>query len=191
MTRTRTASGLTPWLALAAVCSTLSACYVVPIDPRTGQGYLLQGPHSAHGREAGPNPGAAALPSAAPSGPAQARTLSTRLYPLNAPANQGGLLTANVLDNHSGRGSFTLSYRGDTMQGEAARVDSSYAAFGRVYNEVLGASARSYSGQRGIANAYGAKGVSVQCEYLLQGPGTGTGVCLFSDGAKYQMHFGG
>ena len=178
------------WLTLAAACSALSACYVVPIDPRTGQGYPIQGAANAQGRETGAGP-AASLSNPPPSGPAQATALSTRLYPLNAPANQGGLLTANVLDNHSGRGSFTLHYRGDLMQGEAARVDSSYAAFGRIYNEVLGASARSYSGQRGIANAYGAKGVSVQCEYLLQGPGTGTGVCLFSDGAKYQMHFGG
>lgn len=189
MTPSSNAPRLMSWLTLAAVCSTLSACYVVPIAPRTGQGYPVNQAGTAHGREAGPGP--ASLPSPTPSGPAQATTLSTRLYPLNAQANQGGLLTANVLDNHSGRGSFTLHYRGDLMQGEAARVDSSYAAFGRVYNEVLGASARSYSGQRGIANAYGAKGVSVQCEYLLQGPGTGTGVCLFSDGAKYQMHFGG
>ena len=40
-------------------------------------------------------------------------------------------------------------------------------------------------------NAYGSKGVSVQCEYLITGPALGTGVCLFSDGASYQLHFGG
>ena len=49
---------------------------------------------------------------------------------------------------------------------------------------------RSFSGQRGIANGSGGKGVNAQCEYLITGPGIGTGVCLFSDGAKYQMHFG-
>jgi len=26
---------------------------------------------------------------------------------------------------------------------------------------------------------------------VLTGPGSGTGVCQFSDGAYYQMHFGG
>ena len=26
---------------------------------------------------------------------------------------------------------------------------------------------------------------------VLTGPGIGTGVCLFSDGARWQMHFGG
>ena len=65
-----------------------------------------------------------------------------------------------------------------------------YAAFGRLHNEVLGTNARHFSGRRGIANAYGPKGVNVQCEYLITGPIQGTGVCLFSDGAKYQMHFG-
>ncbi len=55
---------------------------------------------------------------------------------------------------------------------------------------MLGTGARNFSGRRGIANAYGAKGVNVQCEYLISGPTQGTGVCLFSDGAKYQMHFG-
>lgn len=173
------------WATIALSCGALNACYVVPIDPRTGQGYPINS--SSNARDGGAT---APLPIPAPSGPAQPSLLGIRLYPLNAQANQGGLLTANVLDNHSGRGTFTLNYRGDALQGEAARVDGSYAAFGRIYNEVLGASARNYNGQRGIANAFGTKGVSIQCEYLLQSPSAGTGVCLFSDGAKYQMHFG-
>ena len=49
---------------------------------------------------------------------------------------------------------------------------------------------RSYSGRSGIANGFGGKGVNAQCEYLITGPGIGTGVCLFSDGAAYPMHFG-
>ena len=36
-----------------------------------------------------------------------------------------------------------------------------------------------------------ARGVNAQCEYVLTGPSAGTGVCRFSDGANYQMHFGG
>ena len=79
---------------------------------------------------------------------------------------------------------------GDTLQGEATRVDANYAAFGRLHNEVLGSASRNFSGRRGIANAFGSKGVNVQCEYLISEPTLGTGVCLFSDGAKYQMHFG-
>jgi hypothetical protein len=167
-----------------AVASSLAACYVVPIDPRTGA------PQVVTVRDAqGPAPVTVIAPPAN-SGPPQASVLTARLYPLNAQANHGGLLTAVVVDNNTGRGSFTLAYLGDTLQGEATRVDASYAAFGRVHNEVLDTSQRAFSGRRGIANAFGSKGVNAQCEYLITGPTLGTGACLFSDGAKYQMHFG-
>lgn len=179
-----TASRLRSRLALAtlAAAGLLSACYVVPLDPRTGQPYP---PVTV--RESG---GVTVVTPPAPAAPPQPGLLNVRLYPLNPQANQGGLLSAIVVDSHTGRGSFSLAYLGDTLQGEATRVDASYAAFGRIHNEVLGSSARHFSGRRGIANAYGAKGVNVQCEYLISGPTQGTGVCLFSDGAKYQMHFG-
>ena len=170
-------------LAMLAAAGALSACYVVPLDPRTGQPYPPPG-----AREAGSSVTVIAPPAAAaPSAPG---VLSVRLYPLNPQASQGGMLHAIVVDSHTGRGTFSLAYLGDTLQGEATRVDASYAAFGRLHNEVLGTNARSFSGRRGIANAYGPKGVNVQCEYLITGPIQGTGVCLFSDGAKYQMHFG-
>lgn len=174
-------------LALATLAAIgLSACYVVPIDPRTGQGYPIA--PEGHGNvSAG---GVTVVTPPAPPGPPQPTVLSARLYPLNPQANKGGLITAVVVDNNTGRGSFTLSYLGDTLQGEATRVDANYAAFGRIYNDVLGLSQRSFSGRRGIANAFGAKGVNAQCEYLITGPTMGTGACQFSDGAKYQMHFG-
>lgn len=167
--------------ACAAMLAGLPACYVVPIDPRTGQAYPVA-----------PRDGSVAVPIAAPvaAGPAQPSVLNVRLYPLNPQANQGGLLSAVVVDGHAGRGSFTLAYLGDTLQGEATRVDAGYAAFGRIHNEVLGPAPRSFAGRRGIANAYGRSGVNVQCEYLITGPAMGTGVCQFSDGARYQMHFG-
>jgi len=178
----------TPLLGLAAaVAAALSACVVVPVDPRTGQPYPVH-THDAFGQ---PNPVTVITPPAPAAGVApQPSVLSARLYPLNTQANKGGLLTAVVVDNNTGRGSFTMAYLGDTLQGEATRVDASYAAFGRIHNEVLGYSQRSFNGRRGIANAFGSKGVNVQCEYVVTGPSMGTGVCQFSDGAKYQMHFG-
>ena len=168
----------------ALVGVSLTACYVVPIDPRMGQPYPTIATRDSQGPVSVVTPPA---PAAAP----QPTTLSVRLYPLNPQANQGGLITAVVVDNNAGHGTFTLPYLGDTLRGESTRVDSNYAAFGRIHNEVLGTAQRSFSGRRGIANAYGSKGVNAQCEYLLTGPGSGTGACLFSDGAKYQMHFGG
>jgi hypothetical protein len=172
--------------AVAVLAAALSACYVVPVDPRTGQPYPVQRDNAGG---SAPTSVAIVTPPASPAPPQQS-VLSARLYPLNPQANKGGMLTAVVVDNHTGRGSFTLAYQGDNLQGEATRVDGSYTAYGRIHQEVLGAGQRSYSGRRGIANAYGAKGVNAQCEYLITGPGMGTGACLLSDGAKYQMHFG-
>lgn len=175
-------------LAAALSVASLSGCYVVPIDPRTGQGYPIA-TNDKYG-QATPSSVTVVTPPA-PAAPPQPTVLTARLYPLNPQANKGGMITATVVDNNAGRGSFTMAYLGDTLQGEATRVDSSYAAFGRIHTEVLGASPRNFSGRRGIANAYGSKGVNVQCEYLITGPTMGTGACQFSDGAKYQMHFGG
>jgi hypothetical protein len=167
---------------VAATCAAgLSACVVLPIDPATGRPYPVV---------AEPATRTTVVMPPAPSAPPQASVISARLYPLNPIANKGGLLTAVVVDQHTGRGSFTLAYQGDNLQGEATRVDNSYAGFGRIHQEVLGTAARAPTGQRGIANAYGSKGVNAQCEYLMTSTSQGTGVCLLSDGAKYQMHFG-
>jgi len=176
-------SRISSLVAVASLGLGLSACYVIPIDPRTGQ------PYPPSTRDAGyPSPGyASPAPMPAPLPPAPT-LLNVRLYPLNAQAN---MLSAQVVDNNAGHGSFSVPYLGDTLQGESTRVDASYASFGLVHQQVLGASPRSFTGRRGIANAHGARGVNAQCEYVLTGPGSGTGVCQFSDGANYQMHFGG
>jgi len=176
--------GLAALLAASAV--SLTGCYVVPIDLRTGQPYPVTSTSASNASGGGvtvinPAPAAAPLPN----------VLTVRLYPVNAQANKGGLLSAVVIDNNAGHGSFTVAYLGDTLQGESTRVDSGFAAFGRIHDEVLGRSPRNFSGRRGVANAVGTRGVGAQCEYLITGPGSGTGVCAFSDGANYQMHFGG
>ena len=184
-----TTTALAAALALGSVMS-LAACVVVPLDPRTGQPYTSSTYGTGNQGAYSTTTNAIPLPQAAPAPPPQPAVLTARLYPLNPQASKGGMLTAVVVDGHGGRGSFNISYSGDSLQGEATRVDNGYAAFGHVLNDVLGPSQRSFSGQRGIANGYGGRGVSVQCEYLITGPGIGTGACLFSDGAKYQMHFG-
>ena len=81
-------------------------------------------------------------------------------------APTGGALTALVIDQQGGRGTFSVGYAGETLQGQATRVDSGYAAFGRIHSDVLGVGERRYGGQRGIANAAGTRGLSAQCEYL-------------------------
>jgi len=173
----RTSTAVLPLALLAAASvSLLSACYVIPVDHRTGQPWPVASP------AAGPLVVAPAAP--------VPTVMQARLYPLNEQATQGGLLLAQVSDNHGGRGSISLSYRGQLLQGEATRVDAGYAGFGQVHDQVLGPARREYSGRRGVANAFGGTGVSAQCEYVITGPALGTGACLFNDGAKYQLHFG-
>ncbi len=167
------------------VAISLGACYVIPIDPRTGQAY----PQTVRDGYVGAQVPVQQLP-AMPALPTASAIVDVRLYPLNTQANKGGLLKAQVLDNNAGHGSFTVSYLGDTLQGESNRVDANYAPFGRIYQQVLGTSLRAFNGRRGIANAFGSKGTNAQCEYVITGPGTGTGVCQFSDGASFQMHLG-
>jgi hypothetical protein len=181
----KSASRLSSLAIAVTAAASLGGCYVVPIDLRTGQPYPASATPSGSGAAS-----VYAVP-AAPAAPPQPAVLTVRLYPVNAQANKGGMLAAVVVDNNAGHGTFSVAYLGDTLQGESTRVDNGYAAFGRIHNDVLGYSPRSFSGRRGIANAFGTKGVNAQCEYLITGPGTGTGACAFSDGANYQMHFGG
>lgn len=140
-----------------ALVSALSACVVVPVDSATGL------PLQAHAPQTVIVQPAAAQPTAS--------VLTARLYPLNEAAQRAGMLSAVVVDHKSGHGTITLGYLGDTLQGEATRVEG--------------------PGRRGLANATGPKGVSVQCNYQLSGTTMGTGSCAFTDGAQYRLHFGG
>lgn len=167
----------------ASSLAALSACYVVPIDPRTGQPLPTgQAPQVTIVQPTLP---------AAVAGPAAPALLQARLYPLNEIAHSAGFVVASVTDQHSGRGSISLNYRGQWMQGEATRVGAGFSGFGRIHSLVLGGEVSDLGGgRRGIANAVGGNGISAQCEYQLTVASNGTGACLFSDGAKYQMHFG-
>jgi hypothetical protein len=155
--------------------ASLSGCYVVPLaEPGYHQ------PLYAY-------PGPTVVPVPAPQ-PVPA-TLHGRLYPINDVAGRMGALTATAIDNLNGHATFTINYGADPLRGEASRVPGNYPGFGNVHRQVYG-DGRMPAGQRGIASAAGAQGTFVNCEYALTAAGRGTGVCLFSNGAKYQIHFG-
>jgi hypothetical protein len=160
------------------VCASavLSGCYVIPIDYSHTPG---------QGASFSPAAGGVAVPAPQP----VPTTLQARLYPLNETAGKMGVLTATVVDKVNGHASFSLNHAGELMQGEASRVAAGYPGFGNVHREVYG-DGRMPAGQRGIASAAGARGTYVNCEYALSGPHRGTGACVFSNGAKYQLHFG-
>jgi hypothetical protein len=154
--------------------SLMAGCYVIPIDPRYP--VAEQAPAAAR-----------ALPAPAPQG--GPLTLQARLYPLNEIAGKMGALTVTLTDNVNGRATFSLTYAGELLQGEATRVRPQYPGFGNVHREVYG-EGRMPAGERGIASAAGERGTYVNCEYAITASHRGTGACVFSNGAKYQLHFG-
>lgn len=158
-------------LSLLALVPLLHACMVVPLEPHR------------LGSERATTVVSAPMP-LAPPGP---QLLQVRLYPVNAEANAAGALQAQVMDSLNGHGSFMIAYQGRNLSGEATRVGNDYPGFGSLF--APGDASWRQTGRRGVANAAGS-GVNAQCEYLLTAANQGVGACVFSDGARYQMHFG-
>jgi hypothetical protein len=156
-------------LAIAAVVPAfvLSGCYVIPVNP---DGSPAWPPGAVWGPGVTPSSGASA-PAAAPAQkPTLPATLQARLYPANELASQTGVVSGTVTNMMSGKGRFVLDYRGELLSGEATRVSGEE--------------------RKGVASAYGRGGSYMSCEYQMNTPYQGAGTCLFSDGARYQVHIG-
>lgn len=152
-------------LLAAAVSITMTGCYVVPVNP---EGYPAYPVYPAYQTYPQPVP----VPPLPAAGPAVAAptVLQARMYPANDKASQSGVLSGTVTTTSFGKGRFQLNYRGETMTGEATRVDG--------------------DARRGLASAYGPSGAFMSCEYQMQSARQGAGSCTISDGAKYQVHVG-
>lgn len=109
----------------------------------------------------------AAVP--APLAPA-AVVMTARLYPTNDIAAHSGVLTGTVTNHMNGRGEFQLNFAGEHLTGEATRVQG--------------------DARRGVANAYGGRGTYMNCQYQMNSPTLGSGVCTLSNGARYTLHIG-
>lgn len=142
----------------------LTGCYVVPLAPDGTPIY----PYAYNA----PPYGATVVP-ARPyvAGPPAAAMLNARLYPANDIATETGMMTGTVTNMMNGKGRFQLDYRGELLSGEATRVSG--------------------DDRRGVANAYGARGTYMSCEYKMNTPYQGAGSCTLSNGAKYEVHLGG
>ena len=153
---------------LAASAISLSGCYVLPVAPEGyPYGYPAY-PASPSAPAALPYSGAPAPYSGAPA--SQVAVLPARLYPANDIATQTGVIHGTVTNMMTGKGRFQLNYRGETLSGEATRVDG--------------------DSRRGVASAHGSGGSYMSCEYQMRTPQQGAGTCQFSNGAKYQVHIG-
>ena len=180
---------VTRGLLLAAVTgAALSGCYVIPMNPDGSPAWQYLPPPAG--------PSAAGMPQAAPmpmspAMPPIASSYQARLYPMNEQAAQTGQLIATITDLQTGRGVLSMTLAGEFLTGEATRVSDAHPGFGSVYQRVLKTPIQVVPGQpRGIANATGSRGTWVNCEYVLEGSGRGTGACIMSTGAAYQIHFG-
>jgi hypothetical protein len=88
---------------LVLAAATLSACYVVPMQP---------------------GPAAVVVPAGAPA-PALPLGMSARLYPANELATPYGMVSATVSNDLNGRGHFLAQIAGESFTGEATRVAGS------------------------------------------------------------------
>ncbi|MBI1943548.1 MAG: hypothetical protein HYS35_07760 [Betaproteobacteria bacterium] len=140
--------------ALSVATLALAGCYVVP----------------AVGPDGRPVYHAYPIPPGSPAPGPYPVVLTARLYPANDLATQTGVVTGSVTNMMTGKGRFQLNYRGETLTGEATRVNG--------------------DARRGVASAYGSGGAYMSCEYQMNTPQQGAGICTFSDGAKYQVHIG-
>lgn len=136
-------------LTLAALCSTLSGCYVVPIQSYPAGNPQLQAPM-------------AAAPVAAPR-----PVYTARLYPVNDVASSMGRITGTISNPERGHGEFAFLVGNESYAGEATRAPNS---------------------AKGSANAAGNRGGYVKCDYTMSSAALGTGSCIFSSGARYDMH---
>lgn len=105
------------------------------------------------------------------SGGSAAQVLTARLYPANEAAGKTGIIAGSVTATSDGKGLFSMPYNGETLTGEATKTSQ-----GLIHT--------------GIANASSPRGTFVRCNYRMNNATQGTGECLFSDNAKFQLHLG-
>jgi hypothetical protein len=176
------------FLLAVGTCAGLSACYVVPMNPDGSPAWQYLPPAVAAPANA---PAQVVAVPAGPAGPPMPASYQARLYPMNEQAAQSGQLLATITDLHTGRGILSMNVGGEYLSGEATRVSDAHPGFGTVYEKVLKTPIQMKPGQpKGIANATGTRGTWVNCEYVLESDGRGTGACVMSNGATYQIHFG-
>jgi hypothetical protein len=145
----------------------LFGCYAMPVGQGPdGSPYYVYSPVPIVPARSSAN---GAQPVVVPSGPMPA-VLNVKLYPSNDLANQTGVLTGQVTNMMTGKGRFSFNYQGETLVGEATRVANDE--------------------RRGVASAYGPRGMFARCEYQMSAPHMGAGTCTFSNGAQYQVHIG-
>ncbi len=107
------------------------------------------------------------VPAAYPQVALQIPVLTARLYPTNDTAAVIGRLSGTISRPEKGHGVFSLTAANETYSGEATRTSNT---------------------AKGSANAAGNRGGYIKCDYTMASSVMGSGVCVFSSGARFDMH---
>ena len=151
----------------ALAAAGLTGCYVVPMQ--LGQ-TLPPGPVTVVSAQSSVPPTAMGMAPAAMPAPST-QNFTARLYPSNAEASRYGTVTGVVTNDLNGHGNFVAVINGEQFQGEATRAAGSQRG--------------------GVANASGARGGILNCQYTMNSATLGTGNCVLNSGPAFTMHIGG
>lgn len=130
-------------------------------------------------------------------------TKTGTLYPANDLAGQTGPLHVEYEDDPFALGGPLTIFMpdGEVLHGEYRTVDRSTQTFGTIYHSLRGDSVGRITGNStqtsvmspgsmpGFIGAYGEQGTFIECEYIANMSGGGTGVCQTGDGAIYRLIF--
>lgn len=92
---------------------------------------------------------------------------TARLYPTNDIAAPAGRIAGTISNPERGQGEFAFTMGGENYVGEASRA---------------------HNASKGTANAAGNRGGYAKCTYTMNNATLGTGVCVFSSGATFDLH---
>ncbi|MBC7618695.1 MAG: hypothetical protein H7293_06855 [Candidatus Saccharibacteria bacterium] len=92
---------------------------------------------------------------------------TARLYPTNDIAATAGRITGSISNPERGQGEFAFVMGGENFVGEATRAPNA---------------------SKGTANAAGNRGAYAKCTYTMSNATLGTGGCVFSSGATFDLH---
>ena len=92
---------------------------------------------------------------------------TARLYPTNDIAATAGRISGTISNPERGQGEFTFNLSGENFVGEATRAGNAL---------------------KGTANAAGNRGGYAKCTYSMSNATLGTGACIFSSGATFDLH---
>ena len=92
---------------------------------------------------------------------------TARMYPTNDIAATAGRISGTISNPERGQGEFAFNLGGENFVGEATRAGNS---------------------SKGTANASGNRGSYAKCTYTMSSAALGTGGCVFSSGATFDLH---